>query len=177
MDLEDHFDTYATHIYTTDTHVGQRESIEVPLEEIAAANAARKKPGNLAFEDGGATVTVSSRSTYGSTPDRVLDGVTAGMRWQDGTPDAFPDWLTVTWPEPVTVGRVVLYTASIADFDVQVPEGDGWRTVAEARGNTEESAEAAWDDPVETTSVRILVTGLMEEQKHASIWEVEAYAE
>lgn len=175
--IEDDFDIYATHIYTTDEAVGRRESIEVPLARIADANEARKKPGNLAFEDSGATVTVSSKSRYGSTPDRVLDGITTGMRWQDGTPDELPDWLTVTWPAPVTIGRVVVCTASIADLDVQVPEGDDWRTVAEVLGNAEERAEATWDDPVETTSLRILVTGLMADQKYASIWEVEAYAE
>jgi hypothetical protein len=174
--IEDDFGIYVTHIYTTDERAARRESIAVALKQIADANAARKKPGNLAFEDSGAAVTVSSRSTYGSTPDRVLDGVMTGMRWQDGTPDELPDWLTVTWPEPVTIGRVAIYTPSIADFEVQVPEGDDWRTVAEVLGNTEEQAEAAWDDPVQTTSLRILVTGLMADQRYSSIWEVEAYA-
>jgi hypothetical protein len=175
-EVADRFEVYETHIYTTSAAAGSRESIQVPLKRIAEANAARKKPGNLAFEESGATVEVSSRSTYGSTPDRVLDGILTGMRWQDGTPKELPDWLVVRWPAAVTVGRVVVYSSTIADCEIQVPEGDGWRTVAESLGNSEDHFEVVLQQPVETEAIRILVTGLREGQDYAVITEVEAYA-
>jgi len=175
--FRDRFDVYETHIYTTDAGIGERESLSVPLAAIAGANSARKKPGNLAFEDSGTIVEVSSESRYGSTPDRAIDGVEKGMRWQDGTRGEFPDWLAVRWPGPVTVGRVVIRTPSIADMELQVAEGDGWRTVAEVQGNTEERIELALEAPVEVEAIRVLVTGLMEGNVVSAIWEVEAYAE
>jgi len=144
---------------------------------IDEANAALKKPGNIAFDDNGTTVDVSSKSRYGSTPDRLVDGVTDGMRWMDGTPGELPDWVTVTWPEAQTVARVVVHTQTVADFAVQVPDGDEWRTVGEVTGNEGASAETVLNEPVETTAVRILVTGLQGEGKNAVIWEVEAYEE
>ncbi len=175
--ITDHFGTYETHIYTTDAELASRDTKADRLALIDEANAARRKPGNIAFEDNGTTVEVSSKSRYGSTPDRLVDGVTEGMRWTDGTPSELPDWVTVTWPDAQTVGRVVIYTSTIADFEVQVPDGDEWRTVGEAAGNEGASAETVLNEPVETTAVRIVVTGLQGEEKNAVIWEVEAYEE
>jgi len=175
--LKDRFETYATHIYTTYPTPEPRESLEAVLERIADANAARKKPGNLAFEDNGTTVEVSSESTYGSTPDRVLDGVLTGMRWQDGTPKELPDWLVVRWPAAVRIKRIVVYTPSIAACEAEVPEGEGWRTVGEVAGNTQERLEITLGEAVETAAIRILVTGLREGQEYSVITEVEAYAE
>ena len=175
--IQDTFGVYETHIYTTNAQVGGRESISVPVEQIATANAARKKPGNLAFEDSGAEVTVSSRSTYGCTPNRVLDGILEGMGWRDGTAGKGPDWLTVTWPQTQTVRRAVVYTPSIADLEIQVPEGEGWKTVASVTGNTEQRVEAPLEAPVQTTAIRVLATALMGQEKSAQIWEVEAYGE
>jgi len=133
--VTDRFDVYATHIYTTDARAGARAGMADVLEQIAAANAARKKPGNLAFEDFGTRVEASSNSAYGSTPERVVDGIEGGMFWEDGTPREYPDWLAVRWPEPVTLGRAVVITPTLADFEVQVLDGEEWRTAGKVQGN------------------------------------------
>ncbi len=175
--ITDTFDTYETHIYTTSNEVGSRESIAVPADQIAKANAARKKPGNLAFEDFSPTVEISSKSTYSSTPDRIFDGLTEGMMWRDGTPKKMPDWLVVRWPEAVTAKRFVVYTSTVSELEIQVPEDDGWATVASGQEAEGESITVTLDQPVTTDALRVLCTALRPEQDYTRITEVEVYAD
>ena len=120
----------------------------------------------------------SSRSRYGSAPNRVVDGIPHGMKWQDNTAGKLPDWLTLTWPKPVQARRVVVYTDSIRALEVQIPgprEG-AWVTIgsgAAAQGNAIEAQLAI----VETKSIRILVTKLRRDEKLSRVFEVEVYGE
>ncbi len=182
----DPFGVYDTHIYTTREALAKREPLATVLAGIQEADTARARPGNLAFEDRGVTVQVSSKSTYGSTPDRVLDGITDGMVWRDGTAGKWPDWLVLRWPEPVRVGRVVVYSDTIGDVQVQVPVGEGspsqeaatedgtWRTVGEAKGATESPFSITFD-PVATPAIRLLVTAGRADATYVTVWEVEAH--
>jgi hypothetical protein len=178
--LTDAFEPYATHIYTTDRRLAQRETIAQTQAQVDQANAARRKSGNLAFEDLGAKVEVSSKSTYGSTPDRVVDGVPSGMAWQDGTRNAnsgkneFPDWIAVAFPGEQTVARVVVYTDTLRDYDVQVKQGEDWRTVAQVRGGAEASLDSRFE-AVKTTAVRLLITATRDDKQSSRVYEIEVY--
>lgn len=174
--FSDRFDTYQTHIYTTNPELAMRTTFAGLLTRIAKADAARKRPGNLAFEDAGTTVDVSSKSRYGSTPDRVTDGVRDGMRWRADPGAEEEDWLVVRWAEPTSIGRILVFSDSIASCKIQIPEGDAWKTVGEGTGDQGNRADIALG-PLTTEAVRILVTGLKPDQKAATIWEVEAYGE
>ncbi|MBT4500648.1 MAG: discoidin domain-containing protein [Gemmatimonadetes bacterium] len=176
--LSDHFDTYATHVYTTDSGLEDRPVIEEVIREIASADAARQKPGNLAFEGNGTWVEFSSKSTYGSTPNRVLDGVTDGMRWRDGTPKKTPDWLTVRFPQPASIGRVVVYSGTISAVEVQVPDlQEGWRTVGSTEDTMGDNLEILLEAPMKTDALRVLITALREGEDYSLIHELEAYAD
>ena len=48
--FSDIFDNYQVHIYTTDANAAKVIPLEQIEKEIAAANNARRKPGNLAFQ-------------------------------------------------------------------------------------------------------------------------------
>lgn len=170
--LRDRFDGYGTHVYVTDQAAAGGLSLTDTLAQIAAADAARAKPGNLAFEDSGVKVTVSSRSTYGSTPDRVVDGVVGGMVWRDGTPGKYPDWLSLDWPAEVACGRVVVYSRNIAEAAVEIPEGDGWRRVADLVRTDNERLEASFA-PLVTSRLRLTVTASSEPS--VTVSEVEVY--
>ena len=177
--LADTFEPYAAHIYTTGRALADRETIAARQQQIDAANAARRKPGNLAFEDTGAKVRVSSKSRYGSTPDRVIDGVIDGMTWQDGTPpgaakNQFPDWIEIELAEEQTLARVAVYTDSLRDYDVQVKAGEDWTTMAQVRDAETEMIESAFQ-PTKTTAVRLHITATREEKQRSRVWEIEVY--
>ena len=175
--LRDRFGIYETHIYTTDQDLGAREDLAAPMAEIERAEAARRKPGNLAFEDEGVRVTVSSESPYGSTPNRVVDGITGGMRWRDGTPGELPDWLLLTWPAPVEVGRLVLHSETITGVEVQVPAGDAWVPVGSVADAATSPIEIALPKAVTTERLRLEVTALRPNAENSVLYEVEAYSE
>ncbi|WP_432943138.1 hypothetical protein ACQPXM_39700 [Kribbella sp. CA-253562] len=86
--------------------------------------------------------------------------------WNDGTRAAFPDTYDVALAASTTISRVELYTLDsvkypaatngLRDWDVQVRSGsDGWRTVAEVRGNTLGHVTSTFA-PVAADAVRIL---------------------
>ncbi|MCC6699113.1 MAG: hypothetical protein IT365_26045, partial [Candidatus Hydrogenedentes bacterium] len=119
--FSDAFGSYATHVYSTNSALAQRESVVAAQAEVDKLDAARRKAGNVAFEESGVAVKVSSKSLYGSVPARIVDGVEDGMGWRDNTPDVCPDWVDLEWPAPVEVGRVVVWTGTVEDLAVLVP--------------------------------------------------------
>lgn len=129
---------------------------------------------NSAWPDG--TIATAS-STYppqgGVTyyPQNAIDGNPSTF-WNDDTPDAYPDWLTITSPTPVTMPGVTITSVSvppnaagqppvaapIEDFTVATWDGTSWVQQASVTGNTDVTLEVPFPSAVSTTSVRITVT-------------------
>lgn len=169
----DQFGIYGSHVYSTRESLAGREQVAATQAAIDKDNAARNKPGNLAFEDNGTRVVVSSGSQYGNEPDRVLDGITRGMGWLSKTPNKLGEWLQVIWPAEQTVGRVVVYTTTILEAEVQVPAGaDQWKTVGKLSGQP----LAGTFGPVKASAIRISVTALQPDKTQSALQEVEVYA-
>lgn len=173
----DRFDVYGTHIYLTDAALANFETLASVQQKIDDGNAARKQPGNLAFEDSGVVCRVSSQGQYHPTPVWMVDGVRDGRGWS-AKPFEGADWIELTWPKAQKIGRVALYTNSIADCEVQVPVDDKaeseWRSVASIKAATSNPIEVTFE-PTEAKHVRIHVSRLREGSKTTRIWEIEAY--
>ena len=171
----DRFDTYGSHVYTTRAALANREPLQQALAAIAKAEGERKKPGNLAFEDSGVRVVVSSGAQYGNTPERVVDGITEHMGWTAKEAKG-EQWLQLIWPAEQQIGRVVVYSTSLAEADVQVPGAAAgeWRTVGKLSGAGPLTASFA---AVPTKTLRLLAGKLLPEVRLAGLQEVEAYAQ
>ena len=183
----DHFEPWEVHVYATARDPGL-PTVKQVCAEIDAANRARRKPGNLAFQEfeGDGVVVTASSSKAGKfrRPDNglwhVVDGVVdtldhyGCLTWQDDTDGQFPDWLDVRLPTVRRVGRVVVYPfeKSLKDYVVQVQVAGEWREVARAAGQSTDRAEYAFA-PVETDRVRLFVTAA--NGKNAMVTEVEVY--
>jgi hypothetical protein len=147
------------------------------------------KPGpgvNLAY---GQQATASSFHGANFSPCGAVDGDTdyrdwsTKTGWNDADKGVFPDWLAVTWPQPVELGRIETLTYStptspasaqgIKDFDVQVKSGDDWVTVGSYRGNTLDRVVTTFD-PVTTDSIRVMVYA-SNSGDYSRILELEAY--
>lgn len=115
----------------------------------------------------------SASSSYpGHPPELAIDGIVDSALWDkgqgfnDGTPDAYPDTLTVDFRDPAPIGRIRLHTLGspqypaaefgIADADLQLRTGGEWRTVAEVRGNVLGVIDAAFP-PQTATGARVIV--------------------
>ena len=185
--IHDAFGPWDVHVYTTAPAPDLPTVAEV-VAEIAAANEARRKPGNLVyqeFEGDGVVVSASSSRAAGSRrPDtglwHVVDGVIDKtdhyrcLTWQDATDDEFPDWLEIRLPQAHAVGRIVVYPFenSLRDYSVQAFVAGDWQTVGSVQGQEIESITHEFE-PVVTDRVRILVTAA--NGKNSMVTEVEVY--
>lgn len=134
--------------------------------------------------------TMSASSSYpGHPPEAVNDGDTtsdgwdSARGWNDGTIAAFPDTLTATWEQPVTLRRAVVYTLDSAtypaadwglrDYDVQALEDGQWQTVAQVRGNVSGTVTSTFD-AVTTTALRLSIADT-NDHAYSRVIEFEAY--
>jgi hypothetical protein len=170
--LRDRFAPYAAHVYATDAVLASKLSLAETEAAIAKANAERRKPGNLAFEDNGTSVRVSSKARYSSSPDRVIDGVLDGMAWRDDTPNKYPDWVEIDFPKAVTIGRVVVYSTNLVSGAVQAKLGEEWKDLAPLSRDSDRSMTTTFE-PTSTSALRVTVTKAA--TPFVSITEVEAY--
>jgi hypothetical protein len=175
--FSDRFDAYGTHIYVTDAALAKSETLASVQKKIDEGNAARKQPGNLAFEDSGVMVRSSSQGLFQPGPWWMVDGVRDGRGWR-AKPFEGADWIDLSWPKPQKIGRVVIYTDAIADCEVQFATGDDakpeWRSLASVKAATTNPIELTLE-PTEVTRIRINISRLRDGIKTARIWEFEAY--
>lgn len=173
--LRDRFEPYATHLYSTLPILAERPTIADAQSRIDRADAARQKPGNLAFETQGTQAEVSSKSTFGSTPTRLFDGVTTGMRWRDGTRGELPDWLTLSWPTPQRLGRVVVY-GNVTGVTLQGPSADGeWQDLDGETLVGDGLVEIGLRQSVTTDELRLQIDSIEDPTGFSVVYEVEAY--
>lgn len=184
----DRFGPFECRIYTT-AKVPDLPTVAAVTAEIAAANAARRKPGNLAYQEfeGDGVVVTASSSHAGKyqRPDNglwhVVDGVIDRtdhyrcLTWQDTTENQGPDWLEIKLPQPNTIGRVVVcpFEQSLKDYRVQVFANGEWQDVATATDQKGDEATHRFA-PVTSERVRLLVTAT--NGPAAKVTEVEVYA-
>jgi alpha-L-rhamnosidase len=134
---------------------------------------------------------MSASSTHsGSSADWANDGGTDSAvwlngvgGWNDDTPGEFPDTLTATWKEAVTIGRVRVFTlnssgspaskSGLRDFDVEALVGGSWRTVTTVTSNTTGMVERTFD-AVSASALRITVHD-SNDHNYSRVIELEGY--
>ncbi|MDI5963800.1 alpha-L-rhamnosidase-related protein [Streptantibioticus silvisoli] len=118
----------------------------------------------------GTTAAASSTHAPNSGDDgtpRTYDASNAidgdpGTFWNDDTIGVYPDTLTITAPQAVSLPGVTLLSGSDGvptDFTVDTWDGTAWRTAATVTGNSDVQRPVPFASPVSTTRVRITVTG------------------
>jgi hypothetical protein len=193
--------TVAFPAFTTDRiriHVTKALGGVARITEVEAwGGTAAPAAGNVALASAGAVATASSTFGAGYPAAAVIDNErrganwTAGGGWADGTVNASPDWLQVTFNGQKTIERVVVYTLQdnytnpveptdamtfttygVVDFAVQGWNGTAWVTLGTITGNNR--VKRSVDFPAFTTDrIRIQVTRAL--AGVARITEVEAW--
>ena len=177
--VRDEFPAFGTHLYALGMDAGRFPELSGIQGKINAANAARRKPGNLAFEESGIDVTASSTGLYRPGPKRVVDGVRDGMAWQS-VDSSQSNWLLLSWPEAVQAGRAVLFSDVVTEFEVQIPDGRGengapaWKTIGRGEGSGTDPIEVAFP-AVRTDQLRFLMTKRKPGAAADRVWEIEIY--
>lgn len=154
---------------------------------------------NVAAAAAGATASASSSASAAYPAGSAINGDRKGLGWgagggwNDGTSNAFPDWLQVTFSGNKTISQIDVFTLQdaysapvtptatmtftkygVQAFEVQYWQGNAWHTIpgAVVTGNN-----LVWRQftfaPIITSQIRVVVTkGLA---SYSRIVEVEAY--
>jgi len=192
--FEDAFPLLGVHIYTTRETLPDLPIRRALKEDLFTAVPVRiHREGDLAHEAVGARAK-GNPTAYINFPDLAAFAIDGDPRtcWFDGgfaggwqplhdlaDPKKFP-YLTVVFPQEQEISRVVMRSWKPIcfpgdrcyiprDFSVQVPDGQGWRTLAEVRGNAEAVSRASFA-PVRTKEFRLLF-----HQGSLLVAEVDAY--
>jgi hypothetical protein len=154
---------------------------------------------NMALASNGATAVGSSTHSSGYAPSGAINGDRKGQPWgdgggwNDGTAEAWPDWLEVDFSAATTIDEVDVFSVQdnftapvepgpsmtfslygLTDFTVQYWDGSLWTAVP---GGAVSGNASVWRQvtfaPLTTTKIRIYVTGAL--ATWSRITEVEAY--
>jgi RHS repeat-associated protein len=178
-------------------HAGQASHSRVAELEAWGPAGAPPPRVNVAAASAGATAAASTRLDEGRAASGAINGDRAGRNWgngggwHDSSPDAFPDWLEVSFAGSRTVDEVSVFSVQnnflspaepteqmtfsqygVTAFEVQWWDGSAWQTAAGVAGNNLVLRKVSFT-PVTTTKIRVLVTGAL--ASYSRIAEVEAY--
>ncbi|SEG56703.1 F5/8 type C domain-containing protein [Actinacidiphila yanglinensis] len=169
--------------YTITVHAGDQQlSLPVQVEPAPVndtGNLVRYMPVSASSEN---LPNYPACGAVDGDRDSTHWGTTTG--WNDATKGTFPDWLQVSFDQPVPVGRVDLYTLDSAKYpaagyglsawDVELQVGGSWQTVAQVRGNT--AGEVSSTFAAQTaTALRVVTLGSNEGVTYSRVVELEAY--
>jgi len=172
----DHFEEGDAHIYTTDPAAAQFPTTEQIEAELAQRQAETAKSGNLLHVSQGTRVSASA-GYYAPWFDQyyyyAINGITDDMGWAATHAGDKPASLEVTMKAPHTVGRVVIHTPNLKDYDLSLQGPDGRVHAAQIRGNERTVVEHSFSPAVECLKIR--VTALSAHKGARQISEIEAY--
>ena len=176
----DHFEPFATHVYTTSRRVAEQLHIAAALNEIDAAARLVAKPGNLAHKSRGTTVEVSRQPPPNRCPpaERAIDG----SRWSWWKSwGGLPHGVDIVFAQPETIARVVI-DSNISHVEVQAQSAGVWTKLAEAtstRDDTRREVQILRFPAVNTSRLRVLSravkAGRFVPDSTSQVWEIEAY--
>jgi hypothetical protein len=166
-------------IYTTNSGGGRLPTTADVEKEIKDREAASVKRGNLLHWTRGVRAR-ASQGYYAPWFHQYYYYAINGISDDDGwhvTHAPLSQWLELTLPKAAKIGRVVVHTPNLRDYDVQFQSPDGSTQVAEIRGNTANAVEHNFNPPMLTLKLRITARAVREGTRieRAMVREVEAY--
>ena len=167
-------------VYSTDPRGLILPTVTQIEAEIAKFEQDSAKPGNLLHASRG----VKARASQGTTPwfaqifYYAINGITDDEGWHV-THAELPQWIEFALPAAQPIGRVVLHTPNLRDYDLQFRGADGSVQQAEVRGNTLDVAEHVLAQPVATLKLRLVARAVRENARppRAMVREIEAYGD
>ena len=138
------------------------------------------RPGNLLHASRG----VKARASQGTLPwfgqifYYAINGIVDDEGWHV-THAELPQWIEFALPESRPIGRVVVHTPNLRDYDLQFRAADGSVQQAEVRGNTLDVVEHTLAAPVAALKLRIIARAVREgaQPPRAMVREIEAYSD
>ena len=176
--FRDQFEVGDARIYTTDPDGAELPTLKEVEDELVRRQEAAVKPGNLLHVRHG-TRAAASEGYYAPWFDQyyyyAINGITDDRGWSVLRPQETDSWLELTLPRPEKIGRVVLYTPNLRDYDLRFQDAAGGQHVAKIRANGETVVTHRFRPPVPCLKLRVIARSAGDERPQVS--EIEAYRE
>jgi F5/8 type C domain. len=172
---------------------GNAGSSSTALSQVVNAAGA----SNVALASNGAVASASSTISAAFPVSAVNNNERAGLNWgngggwNDGTANAFPDWVQINFSSSKTINRVVVYTLQdnyanpseptdamtfslygVTAFTVQGRQGTRWITLATVGGNNLVKRTVTFA-PFTTSQIRLRITAAL--ASFSRLTEIEAW--
>ena len=159
----------------------------------ARASSEMVKEVTVAVQDWGAKTPRIQKVLLEGKAENAIDGKRLVGGWREFFPTTWvaapgaplPQWLEISFPEPRTISSVAVYTLAFAnwspatcgvrDWDVQVWDGQAWKTVDTVKGNAKVSKISRLRPPVRTTRIRVVVNATNDPEGTVGLMEVQAF--
>lgn len=161
------------------------QTVDAFKTDLARAKAQLAAPGNLLW--GRTDLTWTASPNLGFAHWSMNDGLTDALGFKANS-YSMPQWVALETPRgrPVTFSRARVFSDTVADFELQVWEDEGWQTVARSAGNRLLPVGLDLEHPVTAEKLRVLMTKLRPEDARqltpggwgggtAELYEIELY--
>jgi hypothetical protein len=181
--FRDHFAEGDVHIYTDDPKARDLPTVQSIVDELAQREKDAVKPGNLLHWTRG-TLARCSEGYYAPWFEQyyyyAINGITDDLGWYASHAGGKPSWITLTLKEAADIGRVVLYTPNISDYELEFTAPGGRTSRVSVTGNTETVVTHNFRPAVPCLKLRFTATAVRETAdapKAPVLSEIEAYTE
>ena len=170
------FSPYQVHLLSSPERGAGMKSVETLLEEIAAATAALKKPGNILY---GRTYDIEWDASDTYIPSKSLYTLTDGMcdtlGWRDVNQKA-PARVEMSFPGNLvpTFKSAKIYSATVEDLEFWIWSKADWVKIGEVKGNHKPVISLDFGKQVTTYKIKIMMPKVHPGTK-AELYEIELY--
>ena len=174
----DHFKEGDVHIYTDDPKARDLPTIKTIADELARRKEALAEPGNLLHWTRGTKVR-ASKGFYAPWFHQfyyyAVNGITDDKGWNAYAWDKKSAWVEMTLKSSAQIGRLVIHTPNLRDYQLDFLAADGTKRRAKVNGNNKKVVIHRFRPPVDCLKLRLTATAVRDGAPQAS--EIEAYTE
>ncbi len=182
--FEDSFAEGDVHVYTDDPAARDLPTTREVEAELERRQREAVKPGNLLHWTRGTRVRCSAgyyAPWFHQFYYYAINGLTDDKGWSAYAWGGKPAWMEVTLKEPAEIGRVVLYTPNLRDYQLDLIAPGGAARRVSVTGNEETIVTHNLRPAVPCLKLRLTVTAVREADVEGGsgplVSEIEAYAE
>lgn len=150
-------------------------SVSDVQQQIDAANANRKKPGNILYGRGKEIVWTAS-DDYMVTKSlwTLTDGITDDLGWKDVKSQA-PAAIEMAFPTFVPrFNEAKIYTGTVQDLEFYIWKAGEWQKVGEVHDNKKPAIDLHFDKELSTVKIKITMPKSLPGER-AELNEIELY--
>lgn len=182
--FRDRFAEGDVHVYTDDPAAREFPTVERVMAELQKRHQAAIKPGNLLHWTRGTKVHCSEghyAPWFHQFYYYAVNGITDDRGWSAYQWQGKPAWIELTLKEPAEIGRLVLYTPNISDYQLDLVAAGGEARRAVVVGNAETIVTHNFSPAVPCLKLRLTATAVRPSEGEGGgaplLSEVEAYAD